>query len=40
MDNCYNNMDTKTKFCCGTMTALALTSVIIMACSFSAIEPT
>lgn len=40
MDACYNNMDTKTKFCCGTMTALALTSVIIMACSFGAIEPT
>jgi len=33
-------MDNKTKVCVGTMTALALTTVIVMACSFGAIEPT
>jgi hypothetical protein len=33
-------MDTKTKFCVCSLTSLALTSVIIMACSFGAIEPT
>ena len=35
-----DNVDTKTKVCCGTLTALSLTAVILMACSFSAVEPT
>ena len=40
MDDVYNNMDNKTKFCCGGMTALALVSVILMGASFGAVEPT
>jgi len=40
MEDCYNSMDVKTRFCCASMTGLALAIVILMAASFGAIEPT
>lgn len=40
MEDCYNNMDTKTKCCCVTTTSLVLITTLITALSFGAIEPT
>ncbi len=40
MEDCYNSMDAKTRFCCAGMTTVALLMVILMAASFGSIEPT
>ena len=40
MDDCYRNMDTKTKCCCVSTTSVVLLATIITAMSFGAIEPT
>ena len=40
MEDCYRSMDVKTRFCCASMTGLALVLVILMGASFGAIEPT
>ena len=40
MDDCYRNMDGKTKFCCMSTTLLVIVSTIIIALSFGSVEPT
>ncbi len=40
MDDCFNNMDGKTKCCCMTVTISVLLVTLLTAMSFGSIEPT